>query len=103
MNHIGRFEKIHKNPFRKQLRHEKRALYALFDFDCAVMFPRTSTPAERRLPGRDSFICGGNFSYDTAQGELDYDPFAYDVAALGQFFCQEFQVCNFSLITSYSG
>ncbi|KDQ18184.1 hypothetical protein BOTBODRAFT_155307 [Botryobasidium botryosum FD-172 SS1] len=91
MNHIGRFEKVYENPLRKQLRCERRALYALFDFDCAVMFPRTSTSAERRLPGCESFICGGNFSHDTAQGELDYDPFAYDVAALGQLFCERFQ------------
>ncbi|KDQ14225.1 hypothetical protein BOTBODRAFT_353868 [Botryobasidium botryosum FD-172 SS1] len=91
MNHTGRFEDVYENPLRTQLRHEGRALYALFDFDCAVMFPRTSRPAERRLPGHESFIGGGNFSYDTAQGELDYDPFAYDVAALGQFFCENFQ------------
>ncbi|KDQ12295.1 hypothetical protein BOTBODRAFT_113272 [Botryobasidium botryosum FD-172 SS1] len=91
MNHIGRIEEVYENPYRTQLRREGRALYALFDFDCAVMFPRTSTPTERRLPGHESFICGGNYSYDTAQGELDYDPFAYDVAALGQLLCEKFQ------------
>jgi hypothetical protein len=30
--------------------------------------------------------------HDTAQGEFDFDPFAWDVACLGIVFCTEFQV-----------
>lgn len=92
INHIGRYDQVAKNPLRRRLRSEHRALYAIIDFDCSIMFPRTSTPSERRLPARDSLIIGGNYTYDTAQGELDYDPFAYDVGALGQHFCEMFQV-----------
>ena len=92
MNHIGRYDQIARNPLRHHIRSQRRALYAIFDFDCSIMFPRTSTPSERRLLASNSFITGGNFAYDTAQGELDYDPFAFDVGALGQLFCEMFQV-----------
>lgn len=91
MNHIGRDDQVSTNLLREQLRTQRRALYALIDFDWSVMFDPTSTPAERRLPC-NSFISGGNFAYDTAQGELDFDPFAFDVGALGQLFCFKFQV-----------
>jgi len=91
MNHIGRDDQVDTNPLRKQQRTQRRALYVLFDFDWSIMFDRSSTPAERRLPSRNSFISGGNFAYDIAQGELDYDPFAFDVGALGQLFCFKFQ------------
>ncbi|KAH7905960.1 hypothetical protein BJ138DRAFT_1225752 [Hygrophoropsis aurantiaca] len=60
----------------------------------SVMFPPTSTPCERRLPAVESFIIGCSFAYDTAQGELDYDPFAFNVCALGVLFCEYFQILN---------
>lgn len=58
-----------------------------------------TTPSERRFPGRCSFIGGGNFAYDARQGELDYDPFAYDVASLGQLFCEAIQVRSLRMKT----
>ncbi|KAH7906965.1 kinase-like domain-containing protein [Hygrophoropsis aurantiaca] len=79
------------NELRPYLRRPGMLTYALCDFNISVMFPPTSTPSERRLPASESFIIGCNFVYDTAQGELDYDPFAFDVCALGMLFCEYFQ------------
>jgi len=56
------------------------------------MFPPTSTTVERRLPYNLSWDGTMNQPHDTSQGELDYDPFAFDVGCLGVLFCQKFQV-----------
>jgi len=55
------------------------------------MFPPNSTPSECRLPSNLSFTGGSNQPHDTSQGELDYDPFGFDVGCLGVLFCEEFQ------------
>lgn len=80
---------------------EETFLYALFDFDISIMFSPNSSAEQRRLPYWDSWD-GGSFDgpYDTAQGELDYDPFAFDVATLGICLALEFQVC-FSMSNHY--
>jgi hypothetical protein len=62
------------NPLWKKNRNSSQLVYAIFDFDIAIMFSSSATVAERRLP---------NQPHDTAQGELDYDPFAFDVGCLG--------------------
>ncbi|KAH7902869.1 hypothetical protein BJ138DRAFT_1168786, partial [Hygrophoropsis aurantiaca] len=78
------------NDLRPSLRRKGMLTYAWCGFDMSVMFPPTSTPSERRLPAVESFIIGCSFAYDTAQGELDYDPFAFDVCALGMLLCDYF-------------
>jgi hypothetical protein len=75
------------------LRQDSRLQYALFDFDISIMFNPDSTPAERRLPSEFSWEGGYHQPYDTSQGELDYDPFAFDVACMGNFFREYLQVC----------
>ena len=83
----------HNNPLRVALRQESRVRYALFDFDISIMFEPDSTPAEYRLRSVFSWEGGYHQPYDTSQGELDYDPFAFDVACMGRFFLQNLQVC----------
>lgn len=68
-------------------------MYCWIDFDASVIYSPTSTPAERRMSVVPSIMVGGgNIAYDYAQGELDYDPFAFDVGSLGQLFCEQAQV-----------
>jgi hypothetical protein len=86
-------------PLLTELRRRDAVLYAHIDFDISIMFEPESTPAERRLPWVLSREGPWVYAYDTRQGELDYDPFAYDVACLGELFCVEFQVCTKVLIS----
>jgi hypothetical protein len=83
----------HNSALRATLRQDSRLQYALFDFDISIMFKPDSTPAERRLPSKFSWHGGYHQPYDTSQGELDYDPFAIDVACMGNFFREDLQVC----------
>ena len=77
---------------RRTLRREDHLVYAITDFDLSIMFPNTAAREECRLPSKLSWAGGGDQPNDTSQGELDYDPFAYDVGCLGVLFCHEFQV-----------
>jgi hypothetical protein len=70
-----------------------KTLYAIFDYNLSVVFPPSTSPRERRLPFEMSFIgLAMNRPYDTAQGEFDYDPFAWDVGCLGIQLRNRFQV-----------
>jgi hypothetical protein len=78
---------------RDRFQQTDRPLYAIFDFDISVVFPRAASPRQRRLPYWRSFqgqLRG--YPHDTEQGECDYDPFAWDVACLGIALCDKFQV-----------
>jgi hypothetical protein len=90
----GEFELVGYFPLLTELRRRDAVLYTHIDFDLSIMFEPDSTPAERRLPWIQSFQGPWVDIYDTQQGELDYDPFGYDVACLGELFCIEFQVCT---------
>jgi hypothetical protein len=71
------------------------ALYAIFDYNLSVVLPSGTTPHERRLPFKMSFYgLAVDRPFDTAQGEFDYDPFAWDVACLGIQLRYRFQVCS---------
>jgi hypothetical protein len=91
MNHFGAGNYDYQ-MLRQASRREGRLVYAMFDFDVSFIFPSSSTLEQRRLPYHLSWW--GTFSplHDTAQGELDYDPFAFDVGVLGVLFCHNFQV-----------
>ncbi|KAG5720190.1 hypothetical protein E4T56_gene3219 [Termitomyces sp. T112] len=80
------------NSYRQSLRLQGRVTYAFYDFDCSTMFPPSMPLEECRLPSQVSY----NTLYhqvpgDTLQGEIDFNPFAFDVGMLGVMFCQEFQ------------
>ncbi|TFK21331.1 hypothetical protein FA15DRAFT_598045 [Coprinopsis marcescibilis] len=79
------------NPKRAKLRREGRLSYAVFDFDISVMVPEGVDSSKFRLPYKMSFYGNMFRPYDTAQGEPDYDPFAFDVGNLGQLWCSFYQ------------
>ena len=67
--------------------------YCLFDFNQSVIFPRKAPLNMCRLP--DRFSWSGTPQYhpmDLNQGELDIDPFAFDVGCMGFFLLQNFHV-----------
>ena len=101
VNHFGAYPDEHNNQLRKKLRNGGQLVYAIFDFDIAIMFSSSATVAERRLPSHLSWDGGSNQPHDTTQGELDYDPFAFDVSCLGVLFCDQFQVCLLHLVLSF--
>ncbi|PPQ83767.1 hypothetical protein CVT25_000116 [Psilocybe cyanescens] len=78
------------NEKRKILRHERSLCYALFDFDFSVMLPPEINKKEYRLP-YDRSWGSFNISNDTSAGEYDYDPFVFDVGAMGVTICQLYQ------------
>jgi hypothetical protein len=79
---------------RTALRAENQLSYAWMDFDVSIFVPPTTDRKTFRLPYTESYLGRGPHPYDTTQGELEYDPFAFDVGALGVTFCNNFQVSH---------
>ncbi len=70
-----------------------RILYCLFDFNMSVQFPLDTPLRECRLVTNDHIFSYSPFRpLDLNYGEYDYDPFAYDVACLGNMFRSKFAV-----------
>jgi hypothetical protein len=93
VNHFLHSQYIEHNLSRQTLRSQGKLVYCWIDFGFSVMFSPTSLPSERRLStAGDYLVLGCNYTHDTSQGEIDYDPFADDVGSLGQLFCEQFQV-----------
>ena len=54
--------------------------YCLFDFDVSIAFPFNIPIEQCRLNADESWLGFPWYTpFDTSQGELDYDPFSYDV------------------------
>ncbi|KAI0661353.1 hypothetical protein C8Q70DRAFT_1043948 [Cubamyces menziesii] len=67
------------------------ASYALFDYDLALQLPSTASLKDCRRPALEAFL--GKSEYhprDIHQGEGHYNPFAFDVACLGNLFLYHF-------------
>ncbi|TDL14140.1 hypothetical protein BD410DRAFT_699639, partial [Rickenella mellea] len=68
------------------------ARYCLFDFNLSVIFPPDKPFKDCRLP---SYLAEQGAPWfhppDVLQGELDYDPFAFDVGCMGNLFLGEFE------------
>ncbi|KAG5735775.1 hypothetical protein E4T56_gene7923 [Termitomyces sp. T112] len=92
VSHMDRHYYDGYNAHRASLRNQGKLTYALFDFGHSTMFPRSVRINECRLP---SYISFGTYPLqrpdDTHQGEIDFNPFAFDVGMLGVLFCEEFQ------------
>ncbi|GJJ07951.1 hypothetical protein Clacol_002158 [Clathrus columnatus] len=90
VNHFGTHGRISHNLMRPKLLSEGRLMYGLFDFDLALMLPST----ECCLPSRQSFfVMSIGVPFDTSHGELDYDPYKFEMGCLGIVLCQMFQHC----------
>ncbi len=70
-----------------------RILYCLIDFNMSVQLPLNTPLRECRLVTKDHIFSYSPFRpLDLNYGEYDYDPFAYDVACLGNMFRSKFAV-----------
>ncbi|KAG6809441.1 hypothetical protein H0H92_000251, partial [Tricholoma furcatifolium] len=87
VNHFGRHENDVLNATRSCMRQQGQLTYALFDFDLSTKFPSSWSDEQCRLPYYESWKgTVGLIPPDTWSGELDFDPFALDVGALGMIF-----------------
>ncbi|GJJ07972.1 hypothetical protein Clacol_002179 [Clathrus columnatus] len=90
VNHFGAYRCTNMDSMRSELRDAGRLTYALFDFDLLLMLPSNDC----RLPSGRSFeVLLIILPYDVAQGELDYDPYKFEMCCLGIVLCQMFQNC----------
>ncbi|KAG6849042.1 hypothetical protein H0H93_011841 [Arthromyces matolae] len=81
----------HAGSGRAPLRSQGKLTYALFDFSLSTMFPSSASLMECRLPSALSFRnYPSQRPSDTIQGELDYNPFIFDVGMLGKFLLSSF-------------
>ncbi|GJJ07968.1 hypothetical protein Clacol_002175 [Clathrus columnatus] len=88
VNHFGAYCRNRRNEMRPKLRSAGKLTYVLFDFDLALLLPST----ECRLPSRVSFyVMTAIIPFDTSHGELDYDPYKFEMGCLGIFLCETFQ------------
>ncbi|RDX55194.1 hypothetical protein OH76DRAFT_1397576 [Lentinus brumalis] len=74
-----------------RLRDSGDVLYALMDYDQSIQHPANASLKEFRRPA-DEAMCGSTMyrPYDVCLGEPDYNPFAFDVAMLGNLFRAHF-------------
>jgi hypothetical protein len=77
---------------RRKLCLEGDLAFAVIDFDCSIMVPMNSSLRDCRLPAIRAHSGALIQPYDVSQGEIDYNPFAFDVGILGMTFCRQFQV-----------
>ncbi|EFI27555.1 other/AgaK1 protein kinase [Coprinopsis cinerea okayama7 len=90
MNHFSSQPSMYANEARRKLRGDKLASYAIIDYNISVIAPEGVERSKFLLPAelsRDS----ANGVPDTEQGELDYDPFAWDVGTLGAILSTQYQ------------
>ncbi|KDR82381.1 hypothetical protein GALMADRAFT_151521 [Galerina marginata CBS 339.88] len=82
VNHFGDQGISHYFDMRYELRSRDCIHYAMFDFDFSIMLPPGIDRTKYRLPYHKSW---GTFNttMDTAQGEIDFNPFVLDVGSLG--------------------
>ncbi|RPD78063.1 hypothetical protein L226DRAFT_610063 [Lentinus tigrinus ALCF2SS1-7] len=72
-------------------RRSSPVLYCLFDFNMSVQFPLETPLHECRLVAETVMFAGTPYSpCDAHYGAYDYDPFAHDVACLGNIFRAQF-------------
>lgn len=83
---------VERSLHRRQLRAAGRLTYCLFDFDLAMMLPAGMPLSAYRLPIDESVPGVPYKPWGVDEAQLDFDPFAFDVACLGISFCQNFQL-----------
>ncbi|KAK0459073.1 uncharacterized protein EV420DRAFT_1642066 [Desarmillaria tabescens] len=86
-NHVINPKLPAMNEARRDLQHAGKLVPALVDFDLAIQFDPDSS--NRLLPRR--MAQQSSVQRDLSQGEYRYDPFAYDVEAMGYMLCAQFQ------------
>ncbi|KAG2006966.1 other/AgaK1 protein kinase [Coprinopsis cinerea AmutBmut pab1-1] len=90
MNHFSSHTSMYANEARRKLRRDQMASYAFIDYNISVIAPDGVERSKFRLPAELSRDSSDGVP-DTEQGELDYDPFAYDVGTLGAMLSTQYQ------------
>ena len=89
-----------RESFENVLRNHRRDLhdaYCLFDFDFSCKFPPSTPLTSCRLGRDDLTVSDTPFNpLDLHLGQYNYNPFAYDVAGLGNLFKYYFGVRTLS-------
>lgn len=96
VNHFSTLEAIdlQSNVYRKHLQSIKALRYAIMDFDLAMLLDEETYGLNPRLPIEKVFMGFESRPYETMHGYVDFDPFKYDVACLGIYFAENFQVMS---------
>ncbi|KAH6905095.1 other/AgaK1 protein kinase [Coprinopsis sp. MPI-PUGE-AT-0042] len=76
---------------RRELRKAGRLSYAVMDFNLSIIVPNNKDLSKFRLPYQYAYDGRAPQPFDIAQGEHEYDPFAYDVGTLGAHLARSFQ------------
>jgi hypothetical protein len=74
------------------LRKDQELVYAINDFDLSHIFPLDTQLKEFRLYAYAASSGVHEKPYGVLAGELDFNPFAYDVGCLGIYLCEKYQV-----------
>ena len=95
---INSFWSVEKTLNQRQLRAAGLLTYCLFDFDLSLMLPSGKPLSDYRLPIDEAFPGVFYKPHGVEQGQVDFNPFAFDVGCLGIFFCRRFQVPRLQLL-----
>ncbi|PPQ85124.1 hypothetical protein CVT25_004224 [Psilocybe cyanescens] len=79
------------NLFRRALMKRGDLTCAITDFDFSILLDEKTYGPNPRLPILGADVGYEYPPYETMHGHVDYDPFKYDVALLGIYFCDTFQ------------
>ncbi|KAI0355652.1 hypothetical protein OH77DRAFT_1424594 [Trametes cingulata] len=73
------------------IQHSSEVAYCLFDFDLSFQFPSDTDIRTARRPSEEAFRGAPMYHpSDVLCGQLDYNPFPFDVACLGNMFLYRF-------------
>ncbi|CAA7269504.1 unnamed protein product [Cyclocybe aegerita] len=89
VNHFCCPECSHDNTFRHALRKQGRAKYAIADFNLSMMLEPGTSLRDYRLPVSDAYGVHEK-PHEVHYAQPDFNPFAYDVGALGIQFRYEY-------------
>ncbi|KAH8092586.1 kinase-like domain-containing protein [Cristinia sonorae] len=74
-----------------RLKHRRQLQCVIMDFNISIIAPPSADLRSYRLPYTTSFAGAYLQPPDVHQGEFEYNPFAFDVAAMGILLCHYFQ------------
>jgi len=87
-----------ERDMRADLRKAGRLDYALNDFDWSMLLPPDASIETFRLPIAEINPGVWDKPYEALCGQIDFNPFAYDVGCLGIELAYTFQVSRFSFL-----
>ncbi|KIM38158.1 hypothetical protein M413DRAFT_247120 [Hebeloma cylindrosporum] len=93
-NHFSCFqdcESFDRKDMRADLRKADLLNYALNDFDLSMLLPSDACLKTFRLPIVEIYPGVWDKPHEAIRGEIDFNPFAYDVGCLGIEFAHTFQ------------